>query len=395
VPPTPLTLSTIRAKLAAHTRISQDDALFLWREASDADLRALASQVRGRFHPPDACTYMVMRIVNYTNVCVAQCDYCAFYRLPGQPGGYVLTQPQVFAKLDELLALGGDLAGFNGGFNPHLPLDYYCDLFRAIRARYGDTLEFYALTIAEFMYLADHANLTFPAAAARFKDAGVRWITGGGSEILTEDFRRRHSKFKYTVAQYFEAQAAIVAAGLRTTATMVVGFDETIEERIEHLERTRQFQDQTSGLASFLCWTFKPYFTPLGAQLGNIEISTSEYLRHLALSRIYLDNVPRIRTSVLTQNERALEGLLYGADDFDLPIEDEVTQMAGATISLNFDRILSVARTLGFTPTYRHVAQPTPAPTLVPATKLGAPGLAPETWDITPLHSPPLPRPHR
>jgi cyclic dehypoxanthinyl futalosine synthase len=395
VPITAPTLSDIRAKIDAHARITPEDALTLWREASDADLRDLATQVRSRYHPPDACTYMVMRIVNYTNVCVAQCDYCAFYRLPGQPGGYVLTQPQVFAKLDELLALGGDLAGFNGGFNPHLPLDYYCDLFRAIRARYGDTLEFYALTIAEFMYLADHANLTFPAAAARFKDAGVRWITGGGSEILTEDFRRRHSKFKYTVAQYFEAQAAIVAAGLRTTATMVVGFDETIEERIEHLERTRQFQDQTSGLASFLCWTFKPYFTPLGAQLGNIEISTSEYLRHLALSRIYLDNVPRIRTSVLTQNERALEGLLYGADDFDLPIEDEVTQMAGATISLNFDRILSVARTLGFTPTYRHVAQPTPAPALVPATKLGAPGLAPETWDITPLHSPPLPRPHR
>jgi cyclic dehypoxanthinyl futalosine synthase len=139
---------------------------------------------------------------------------------------------------------------------------------------------------------------------------------------------------------------------------MVIGFDETIVERIEHLERTRAFQDEclasadmTSGIASFLCWTYKPYFT----QLGGIEVSTSEYLRHLALSRIYLDNVPRIRTSVLTQNERALEGLLYGADDFDLPIEDEVTQKAGATVSLDFDRILEVARSLGFEPRYRHV----------------------------------------
>ncbi len=303
---------------------------------------------------------MIMRIINYTNVCVAQCDYCAFYRLPGQDGGYVLSQEQVFHKLDELLALGGDLAAFNGGFNPYLPLDYYCTLFSAIRARYGDALEFYALTIAEFMYLADHARLDYATTAQRFRDAGVRWITGGGSEILTEDFRRRHSKFKYTVAQYFEAQAAIVAAGLKTTATMVIGFDETIEERIEHLERTRQFQDQTSGLASFLCWTFKPYFTPLGTQLGAIEITTAEYLRHLALCRIYLDNVPRIRTSVLTQNERALEGLLYGADDFDLPIEDEVTQKAGATINLQFDKILNVARQLGFEPTYRHVASAQP-----------------------------------
>jgi cyclic dehypoxanthinyl futalosine synthase len=347
------TLEEIQHKVSARHRISNDDARWLWHNASDAELRALAQQVRARFVAPSACTYLIMRIVNYTNVCVAQCDYCAFYKLPGQSGGYVLSQQEVFAKLDELLALGGDLAAFNGGFNPHLPLDYYCDLFAAIRARYGDALEFYALTIAEFMYLAEHAKLSLAEAASRFKFAGVRWITGGGSEILTEDFRRRHSKFKYTVAQYFDAQRAIVDAGLHTTATMVVGFDETLDERIEHLDRTRQFQDETNGLASFLCWTYKPYFT----QIGGIEISTGEYLRHLALSRIYLDNIPRIRTSVLTQNERALEGLLYGADDFDIPIEDEVTQKAGATISLNFDRILSVARDLGFTPTYRHIPQ--------------------------------------
>ncbi len=354
----PAALTDIRRKIDNRERISPEEALWLWREASDADMRSLATQVRARFHEPATCTYMLMRIINYTNVCVAQCDYCAFYKLPGQEGGYVLSQEQVFAKLDELLALGGDLAGFNGGFNPHLPLDYYCDLFRAIRQRYGERLEFYALTIAEFMYLADHAKLDYPAAAERFKQAGVRWITGGGSEILTEDFRRRHSKFKYTVKDYFDAQRALVDAGLRTSATMVIGFDETIEERIEHLERTRQFQDDLiatghgDALTSFLCWTYKPYFT----QLGGIEVTTSEYLRHLALSRIYLDNIPRIRTSVLTQNERALEGLLYGADDFDLPIEDEVTQTAGATINLNFDKMLNTARNLGFEPTYRHVA---------------------------------------
>lgn len=297
---------------------------------------------------------MVMRIINYTNVCVAQCDYCAFYKLPGQDGGYVLSHEAVFAKLDELIALGGDLAAFNGGFNPHLPLSYYCDLFAAIRARYGDTVEFYALTIAEFLYLADHAKLSFAEAAQRLKGAGVRWITGGGSEILTEEFRARHSKFKYTVAEYFEAQRAIIEAGLKTTATMVIGFDESIDERLEHLERTRQFQDETGGLASFLCWTFKPYFT----QIGGIEISTAEYLRHLALCRIYFDNIPRIRTSVLTQNQQALGGLNYGADDFDLPIEDEVTQKAGATISLDFERILAYARELGFSPGYRHVSAP-------------------------------------
>jgi cyclic dehypoxanthinyl futalosine synthase len=349
----------IAQKVHSGERITPDDARHLWHHATDAELRQLASVVRARFHPVDAATYMVMRIINYTNVCVAQCDYCAFYKLPGQEGGYVLPQETVFAKLDELLALGGDLAAFNGGFNPHLPLEYYCELVSAIRARYGDALEFYALTIAEFLYLADHAKLSYAEAAARFKAAGVRWITGGGSEILTEGFRKRHSKFKYTVAEYFAAQRAILEAGLRTTATMVIGFDESLDERIEHLERTRAFQDQVAslggGLQSFLCWTFKPYFT----QLGGIEITTQEYLRHLALSRLYLDNVSRIRTSVLTQNAGALEGLRYGADDFDLPIEDEVTQKAGATISLDFERLLDHARTLGFTPHYRHVARST------------------------------------
>jgi cyclic dehypoxanthinyl futalosine synthase len=347
-----ISVAAIAAKVELGHRIDVAEARWLWRNASDEELRTLAGKVRDRFLAPDACTYMVMRIINYTNVCVAQCDYCAFYRLPGQEGGYVMAQEQVFAKLDELLALGGDLAAFNGGFNPALPLSYYCDLFAAIRARYGDSLEFYALTIAEFMYLADHAKLSFAEAAARLKDAGVRWITGGGSEILTESFRARHSKFKYTVAQYFEAQRAIVAAGLKTTATMVIGFDETLDERLEHMERTRAFQDETRGLASFLCWTFKPYFT----QIGGIEITTAEYLRHLALCRIFFDNISRIRTSVLTQNQRALEGLNYGADDFDLPIEDEVTQKAGATISLDFERILDYARELGFAPEYRHVA---------------------------------------
>lgn len=346
------TFAGITAKIGQGSRIGRDEARWLWENASDAELCSLAASVRSRFHAAGSCTYMVMRIINYTNVCVAQCDYCAFYKLPSEDGGYVLSHEEVFAKLDELLALGGDLAAFNGGFNPHLPLSYYCELFAAIRVRYGDALEFYALTIAEFMYLADHAKLSYAEAAARLKDAGVRWITGGGSEILTEEFRARHSKFKYTVAEYFLAQRAIVEAGLKTTATMVIGFDESLEERLEHLERTRQFQDETGGLASFLCWTFKPYFT----QLGGIEISTAEYLRHLALCRIYFDNIPRIRTSVLTQNQQALEGLNYGADDFDLPIEDEVTQKAGATISLDFDRILNYARELGYEPEYRHVS---------------------------------------
>ena len=226
------------------SRISVDEARELWLRADDEELQRLAGEVRARYHEPNRATYMVMRIINYTNVCVAQCDYCAFYVLPNQDGGYVLSREDVFAKIDELLDFGGDLVGFNGGFNPRLPIDYYCDLFASVRERYGDRVEFYALTIAEFVFLADRARLTYAEAAERLRDAGVYWITGGGSEILTEDFRARHAKWKYTVTDYFEAQRAIVEAGLQTTATMVIGFDETLDERLEHLQRTRDFQDE-------------------------------------------------------------------------------------------------------------------------------------------------------
>jgi len=238
------------------SRISVDEARALWETGSDEELKRLAQEIRGRYHDPSRATYMVMRIINYTNVCVAQCDYCAFYVLPNQDGGYVLSREDVFAKIDDLLGFGGDLVAFNGGFNPKLPLDYYCDLFASVRERYGERVEFYALTVAEFVFLADRAKLSYAEAAARLRDAGVHWVTGGGSEILTEDFRARHAKWKYTVADYFDAQRAIVESGLRTTATMVIGFDETLDERLEHLQRTRDFQDETGGLFSFLCWTY-------------------------------------------------------------------------------------------------------------------------------------------
>ncbi len=334
-------------------RIDLDEARALW-EAPDEELMLRANEVRDRFHDPKRATYMVMRIINYTNVCVAQCDYCAFYVLPNQQGGYVLSRDDVFAKIDELVEFGGDLVGFNGGFNPRLPLDYYCDLFASVRERYGDRVEFYALTIAEFVFLADRARLSYAEAAARLRDAGVHWVTGGGSEILTEDFRSRHAKWKYTVADYFEAQRAVVESGMRTTATMVIGFDETLDERLEHLQRTRDFQDETGGLFSFLCWTYKPY----GTAFGGREISPQEYRRWIALSRIFLDNVEHVRTSVLTQNEDAFRALDYGADDFDLPIEDEVTQKAGARIDLDLDGLLAIPRGLGYRVDYRRAARP-------------------------------------
>ncbi|HET6384034.1 MAG TPA: radical SAM protein [Armatimonadota bacterium] len=346
-------LGSIENELAAGGRLGDNEARWLWTNATDEDWQRLATRARNRFHPADEATYMVMRIINYTNVCVAKCDYCAFYRLPKSPEGYLLSRDAIFDKIDELIELGGDLVGFNGGFNPRLKIDYYADLFGAIRARYGDRIELYAMTIVEFLYVARLSRLSNAQALRILKDAGVRWITGGGAEVLSDSFRQRHSPLKYTVQEYLDTQRDILDAGLNTTATMVIGFDESLDERLDHLRAVRQFQDTSPGLFSFLCWTYKPYFT----ELGGIEISTREYLRHLALCRVYLDNVKHLRTSVLTQNANALKGLHYGANDFDVPLEDEVTEMAGAKIDREVDRVLAYARAEGFRPVYRHVAR--------------------------------------
>jgi cyclic dehypoxanthinyl futalosine synthase len=296
-----------------------------------------------------------MAIVNTTNICVARCDYCAFYRLPRHPEGYLLTVDQISARIDALRSLGGTMVGFNGGFHPKLRISDYATMFAEIRARYPD-LSFYEMTVAEFMYSCKVSRLTYAEGARILREHGTRWVTGGGAEVLAESFRARHSPLKYTVRDYFDAQHAIVDAGLGSTATMVIGFDETLDERLEHLAALRTFQDEVGGaLPSFLCWTYKPY----NNALGGAEISTREYLRWLAICRLYLHNFEHIRTSVLTQNERALDGLLYGADDFDLPTEDEVTTKAGATIHHDFERILDHARRLGFDPVRR---EPFPVP---------------------------------
>lgn len=349
----PNSFQAIEADLKEGCPIGRQEAQWLWQNASDEELKALAQIVRARYHEPTVATYLLMRIINYTNICVAKCDYCSFYRLPKANDGYVRSKDWIFAKIDELLAMGGELFGFNGGFNPELKLDYYVDLFGSIRQKYGERLEFYAMTVVELLYIARLSRVTVPEALHELKEAGVRWITGGGAEILADSFRKRHSPLKYTVKEYMDAQRQIIEAGLKTTATMVIGFDESLDERLDHLEVVRQFQDETDqGLFSFLCWTYKPYNNTLG---GN-EITSQEYLRHLALCRIYLDNVRHIRTSVLTQNANALRGLQYGANDFDIPWEDEVTQLAGAVIEKDIERVLSYAHAEGFETIYRHVA---------------------------------------
>jgi cyclic dehypoxanthinyl futalosine synthase len=342
-------LSSIEAKIDAHERIERSEAAFLFQQASLADLARLSSKVRARFHRPDEATFLVMAIVNYTNVCVAKCDYCSFYRLPGAQDAYLLSLEQVCQKVDALKACGGSLVGFNGGFHPELRLKDYAELFAGVHERYPE-LEFFEMTVAEFMFACKVSKISYDEGARMLKAVGTRWVTGGGAEVLDEAFRKRHSPGKYKVADYYKAQRAILAADMGSTATMVIGFGEPLDERLNHLEGLRTFQESTgNALASFLCWTYKSFDN----ELGGSEISDDEYLRWLAVSRIYLDNFVHVRTSVLTKNEGALKGLLYGANDFDLPTEDEVTQRAGATISHEFEKVLAHAESLGLSVVHR------------------------------------------
>ncbi len=329
--------------------LSIDEARRLFLEADDAELQALASEVRQRFHPPQQATYLIMSIINYTNICIAKCDYCSFYRLPHQRGTYQLSLEEISAKIATLTSFGGTLVAFNGGFNPKLRLSDYAELFATLHQRYP-ALTFFEMTVAEFMFSCKVSKLSYSHGAALLKQAGTQWVTGGGAEVLSESFRQRHSPGKYRVSDYYQAQSALIRAGIGSTATMVIGFDESLDERFAHLESLKNFQNEHHGaLPSFLCWTYKPWNNALG---GN-EISLQEYLRWLAICRIYLTNFSTIRTSVLTRNEGAFAALTYGANDFDIPLEDEVTQKAGATISLDIASLLSSAENLGFTPLHR------------------------------------------
>lgn len=342
-------LAEIEARVRARQRLDRASARWLFEHAELHDLARLASFARARYHAPDEATYLIMAIVNYTNVCVAKCDYCSFYRLPGAADAYLLGFSEVARKIDRLRELGGTLVGFNGGFHPELDIHHYAELFAKIHAHYPE-LEFFEMTIAEFMFACKVSKIPYDAGARILRDAGTRWVTGGGAEVLDEAFRKRHSPGKYKVWDYYKAQRAILEAGIGSTATMVIGFGESLDERLNHLEGLRTFQDDVGGkLASFLCWTYKAY----NNELGGAEIGDEEYLRWLAVSRLYLDNFVHIRTSVLTKNEGALEGLRYGANDFDLPTEDEVTQRAGAHVSHQFADVLRHAERLGFRVVHR------------------------------------------
>jgi cyclic dehypoxanthinyl futalosine synthase len=348
-----MTIERIADKVRAGERVSVDEALTLYREAPTALLGRLADAVRARKHGDNVVTYIIDRNVNYTNVCVAKCTFCAFYRDVGSPEGYVLGFDELFRKIDETIAVGGVQLLLQGGHNPDLPLEWYEDLFRAVKDRYPH-FKLHALSPPEVIHLSRLSQRPVAAVIDRLIAAGLDSIPGGGAEILVDRVRRLlHCYGKASADEWLDVMRHAHRAGLRTTATMMYGTVETEEERIEHLMRLRALQDETGGFTAFITWSYQPDHT----ELAGTEATGVDYLRTLAIARLALDNFDNLQASWVTQGGKVGQlSLAYGANDMgSVMIEENVVRAAGASYCMDEVEIVRNIEDAGFVPKRRNM----------------------------------------
>src|SRR5512141_474963 len=346
-------IDQIAARVRGGGRIEAAEALELYRHASTPLLGRLADEIRARKHPERIVTYIIDRNVNYTNVCVAKCTFCAFYRPVGSPEGYVLGFDELFRKIDETIAVGGVQLLLQGGHNPDLPLAWYEDLFRAIKERYP-AFRLHALSPPEVIHLSRLSQLPVPAVIDRLVAAGLDSIPGGGAEILVDRVRKLlHCYGKATADEWLDVMRQAHLRGLRTTATMMYGTVETLEERIEHMMRLRALQDETGGFTAFITWSYQPEHT----ELAGVEATGVEYLRTLAIARLVLDNFENLQSSWVTQGGKVGQlSLGFGANDMgSVMIEENVVRAAGASYCMDEIEIVRNIEDAGFTPRRRNM----------------------------------------
>src|SRR5689334_10239435 len=310
----------------------------------------MADDVRRQKHPEGLVTYIIDRNVNYTNVCVARCKFCAFYRPVGSAEGYTLGFAEIFQKIEETIRLGGVQLLLQGGHNPDVPLAWYEDLFRQVKTRYPD-FRLHALSPPEVIHISRLAQLPVPTVIARLIAAGLDSIPGGGAEILVDRVRKLLNCYnKATADEWLDVMRHAHKAGLRTTATMMYGTVETDEERLEHMLRLRALQDETGGFTAFITWSFQPDHTELGGAQSIIEASGVEYLRTLAIARLVLDNFDNLQASWVTQGGKVGQlSLAFGANDMgSVMIEENVVRAAGASYCMDEVEIVRNVEDAGF-----------------------------------------------
>jgi len=362
-------------------RLQRKEALKFLKNADLLELGQMADAMRKRLHPDGVVTFVVDRNINYTNVCINRCTFCAFYRDPDSPEAYLLSRDELFRKIDETVALGGTQILLQGGLHPELDIDYYCDLLSTIKGRYA--INVHGFSPPEISYLAGRHNLTIRETIMILREAGLDSIPGGGAEILADRVREILSPKKIKSGAWLRVMEEAHRLGMRTTATMMFGSVERPEDIVEHLDRIRALQDRTGGFTAFIPWSFQPGNTELSKsavgsrqstvkkketlsqsavdsqrKTQNAELKTAtavDYLRVLALSRIYLDNVKNIQASWVTQGVKLAQvALRFGANDFgSTMIEENVVASTGVSYRVSKNDIIAAIRSAGFTPAQR------------------------------------------
>ena len=342
-------MQNIIDKICNSGRISDTEALTLYREGDLYLLGFLANSMRQRLHPEPLVTYVIDRNINYTDICLSACKFCAFFKAPEDESGYVLSFEELGQKILETKALGGTQVLLQGGLHPDLPFSFYEEMLRFMK---GYDIHIHGFSPPEVQHFAKIAGLSMQEVIERLREAGLDSIPGGGAEILSDRVRSEVAPRKCTADQWIEVMECAHNLGMRTTATMMFGHIETDEEMLEHLRRIRDLQDRTGGFTAFIPWPFQPTNTVL----AHIQPATGfRYLKILALSRIYLDNVANIQASWVTQGPKIAQlALSFGANDFgSTMIEENVVAAAGVTFRMKREEIVGMIQDAGFTAAQR------------------------------------------
>lgn len=347
-------IENILKKAVEGQRLTPAEGLQLLTDCDDlATLGAAANAVTQRLHPENYRTYNIDRNINYTNVCTAVCDFCAFYRSPKSDEGYVLEREELLKKIEETVALGGDQILLQGGLHPKFKLDWYEEMLTDIKSNFP-SVNVHGFSPPEIFHFTKVNKLSLEQVLSRLKAAGMGSLPGGGAEILVDRVRDEITRGKVMTEDWLDVMRVWHNLGGRSSATMMFGHVETLEERIEHLERLRQLQDETGGFTAFICWTFQPDNTDMS---DTPKVGSFEYLKMQAISRLYLDNIDHIQSSWVTQGLKIGQlALTFGANDMgSLMIEENVVAEAGTVHYLSLDEMRHAISSLGYTPRQRNV----------------------------------------
>ncbi|WP_432735598.1 cyclic dehypoxanthinyl futalosine synthase [Maridesulfovibrio sp. FT414] len=346
----PAEVLEIGAKVEAGERIDFNEALTLLEKADLFDLANLAHGIRMKKHPEPNVTYVIDRNINYSNICECGCRFCAFYKAPGQEGGFVISREELGRKIQETIDLGGTQILMQGGHNPDLPLTFYEEMLQFIKDNYP--VHIHAFSPPEVVYFSELEGISIEDVLKRLIKAGLASIPGGGAEILVDEVRKKIAPKKCSAGMWLEVMEAAHNLGLRTTATMMFGHEESVEDRVKHLFALREVQDRTGGFTAFIPWTFQPDNTNIPKAR---KMTSVEYLRMLAVSRIVLDNFDNLQVSWVTMGPKISQlALYYGGNDFgSTMIEENVVRAAGVSFRLSEQEIHNLIRKAGFVPRQR------------------------------------------